>query len=50
MKSLKQNHDKYLVITIIVLVGLPKLVTSSTFILINHFYKNLELLHFVSNF
>jgi hypothetical protein len=35
MKSLKQNYDKHLVITLIVLVALPILLGFSTFILIN---------------
>jgi hypothetical protein len=39
MKSLKQNYDKHLVITVIVLVVLPILLSSSTFILTG-FYQN----------
>lgn len=35
MKSLKQNYDKHLVITVIVLGALPILLGSSTFVLIN---------------
>jgi hypothetical protein len=40
MKSLKQKYDKHLVITVIVLVALPILLISSTFILTNDFYQN----------
>src|SRR5215211_3864569 len=39
MNSLKQNYDKHLVITVIVLVALPTLLGFSTFILTN-FYLN----------
>jgi hypothetical protein len=40
MKSLKQNYDKHLVITVIVLIALPILLIASTFILTNHSYQN----------
>jgi hypothetical protein len=40
MKSLKQNYDKHLIVTVIVLVALPILLGSSIFILENDFYRN----------
>jgi hypothetical protein len=50
MKSLKQNYDKHLVITLIVLVALPILLISSTFILTNEFYQDKINTFFVNNF
>jgi hypothetical protein len=50
MKSLKQNYDKHLVITIIVLVALPILLGSSTFVLISGDYQNQIISFFVQLF
>jgi len=48
MKSLKQNYDKHLIVTQIVLVALPILLGSSTFILYNDFYRNEIITSFVN--
>ena len=50
MKSLKQNYDKHLIVTVIVLVALPILLGSSTFVLTNVFYQNQIIIFFVNNF
>jgi hypothetical protein len=50
MKLLSQNYDKHLVVTVIVLVALPILLGSSTFILINEFYRNQIITFFFRNF
>lgn len=50
MKSLKQNYDKHLVVTVIVLVALPILLGSTTFILIDDFYRNQLITFFYLNF
>jgi hypothetical protein len=50
MKSLKQNYDKHLVITLVVLVALPMLLISSTLILTNNSYRNQVITFFFNNF
>jgi hypothetical protein len=51
MKSLKQkDYDKHLVVTIVVLVALPIILGSSTFILINDFYRNQIITFFYLSF
>src|SRR5688572_25855255 len=50
MKSLKQDHDKHLVVTVIVLVALPILLAYSTFILANVSYQTQIITLFMENF
>jgi hypothetical protein len=50
MKSLKQNYDKHLIVTVIVLVALPILLGSSIFILTNDFYRDQVITFFFDNF
>lgn len=50
MKSLKQDYDKHLIVTVIVLVALPILLFSSTFILANVSYQTQIITLFMENF
>jgi hypothetical protein len=50
MNSLKQNYDKHLIVTVIVLVGLPILLVYSTFTLINISYQNQIITFFINYF
>jgi hypothetical protein len=48
--SLKQNYDKHVIITVIVLIGLPILLGYSTFALLNVFYQNQIITFFIIKF
>lgn len=50
MRSLKQDHDKHLIITVTVLVALPILLAYSTFILANVSYQTQIITLFMENF
>lgn len=50
MKSLKQDHDMHLIVAMIVLVALPILLASSTFILANVSYQTQIITLFMENF
>jgi hypothetical protein len=50
MKSLKQNHDKHLLVTVIVVVVLPIILGFSTFILTNESYQTQIITFFIGNF